>query len=246
MTSVTVTCRPSDTPRRRGCGQPGPGRRCVRPKPAGPAAAGVRVRPVRGASRQSFGRMIRLISPSVCRGALGVDAQVADAELVLEPRSGVRTLLDPRPWHIDGTVVRGVRAVGERDAFRAQAHGGGRPCGADPGHPQGLTSLAQFGLYGSALGGVDAPLQEVATADEAGDLGGGGGLVDLGRCAHLLEVAVHEHGDAVGQGHHLGLVVGDVHGRRLRRWVCDPPRAREQAPRSRLGPGGLGEALGAR
>ena len=51
-------------------------------------------------------------------------------------------------------------------------------------------------------------------ADELGDEQVAGSLVELHRRADLLDVAVLEHDDAVGQRHRLDLVVGDVdHGR---------------------------------
>ncbi len=54
---------------------------------------------------------------------------------------------------------------------------------------------------------------QVGLAEEVRHERGGGVLVELAGCAHLLDHAVVHHRDGVGHGHGLLLVVGDVHER---------------------------------
>ena len=55
-----------------------------------------------------------------------------------------------------------------------------------------------------------APGQAVVFADELGDEGIGGLLVQFVRCRQLLHHALVEHADAISHGQGLGLIVGDV------------------------------------
>ena len=54
-------------------------------------------------------------------------------------------------------------------------------------------------------------LEQVRHPEEPGHIGGGRLLVELGRGADLLDAAAGHHGQAVGHGQGLLLVVGDVH-----------------------------------
>jgi hypothetical protein len=65
-------------------------------------------------------------------------------------------------------------------------------------------------LHPSRTRGVDAPGQEVAVADEFSDEAVGRPVVDVERGSDLFDLAVAEHGDAIGHRHGLGLVVRDV------------------------------------
>ncbi len=56
-------------------------------------------------------------------------------------------------------------------------------------------------------------------ADEAGDEGVGGLVIELERRARLGDLAPIEHDDAIGHGHGLDLVVGDVDHRRVEVFV---------------------------
>ncbi len=70
----------------------------------------------------------------------------------------------------------------------------------------------------TAARAADLRLHEVRAADEIGDEGARRPLVDLARRADLLDPALRQDGDAVGQGERLGLIVGDVDGR-----LAEPP-----------------------
>src|SRR6516165_1255722 len=59
-------------------------------------------------------------------------------------------------------------------------------------------------------GPIDPPGQEVAVADEFPDEAVGRPVVDVERRSNLFDLAVAEHGDAIGHRHGLGLVVRDV------------------------------------
>src|SRR5215831_12386367 len=62
----------------------------------------------------------------------------------------------------------------------------------------------------SAVGADHGGIEQVGTADEVGNEGIGGPLVDLLRRADLLNAAVGHDDDAVGERERLTLVVGDV------------------------------------
>ena len=61
-----------------------------------------------------------------------------------------------------------------------------------------------------AVAARDAAGDAVVGADEAGDEGRGGLVVELLRRAELLEAAAVHDGDVIGQHQRLGLIVGDV------------------------------------
>src|SRR5262245_9343072 len=56
---------------------------------------------------------------------------------------------------------------------------------------------------------IDASGQEIAVADELSDEAVGRPVVNVERRADLFDLAVAEHGDAIGHRHRLGLVVRD-------------------------------------
>src|SRR5215468_11549092 len=62
----------------------------------------------------------------------------------------------------------------------------------------------------SRTGWIDAAGQEIAVADEFSDEAVGWPVVDGERRSDLFDLAVAEHGDAIGHRHRLGLVVRDV------------------------------------
>ena len=79
-----------------------------------------------------------------------------------------------------------------------------------PVHPQTLQTGEVVLVFRQLHFAADGLLQPVDVADEVAHELGGGVVVDLVGGADLLDDALVEHGDAVGQGQGLLLVVGDV------------------------------------
>ena len=59
---------------------------------------------------------------------------------------------------------------------------------------------------------ISRRVEHIHHADEIGDEAGSGPAVDFERCARLLDRAMIHHGDPVGQGQRLLLVVGNHDG----------------------------------
>ena len=107
------------------------------------------------------------------------------------------------------TQVLRPHAEADRRALRATP--ASRPAPSTLRPPTWLTTVGCAGL-------VDRRRQDVhgRRADELRDEQIAGMLVELHRRADLLDAAVLQHDDAVGQRHRLDLVVGDVDHRRVR------------------------------
>ena len=69
-----------------------------------------------------------------------------------------------------------------------------------------------------AVDADDGRIEQVRAADEVGDEGIGGPLVDLPRRSDLLDAAVRHDDDPIGKSQRLALIVGDVDGR-----LAQPP-----------------------
>ncbi len=122
---------------------------------------------------------------------------------------------------IDGRPEKGA----PRHAHGQALHAGcaGRPCRTDlhivepDRYGAGTAGLEQI-LGGGDDDAVDRnrarrhhlAVQDVRTAEEAGDELGPGLFVDLLRAAKLLDAALIHHDDTIGGGHRLGLIMGDV------------------------------------
>ena len=100
---------------------------------------------------------------------------------------------------------------GKVHLFAAQGQRNGL-AGAELGLPgPGAHGAARHpGGNKAALGGHHGALQDVGAAHKPGHKAGAGFVVHLGRGADLHKLAVPHHGDAVGHGERLFLVVGDV------------------------------------
>src|SRR5918997_1526463 len=119
---------------------------------------------------------------------------------------GLQAVVDLRPevGRRDDAGGKGVLAVSE-------AHGLG-PDGEGDGARRGRArqpKVPQRGADGAVLG---AALYKVGGAEEAGDLAGGGAVVEGLRLVVHLEAAVGNEGYAVGENDGLLLVVGDEDG----------------------------------
>ncbi|MNB95412.1 hypothetical protein D3C75_425850 [compost metagenome] len=76
------------------------------------------------------------------------------------------------------------------------------------GEPDPLRAHHHLASIAAQAAGL-LPLEQVDGADEAGDEGGGGGVVDSIRRGYLLDLALIEDADAVAHGERLLLIVGD-------------------------------------
>lgn len=98
---------------------------------------------------------------------------------------------------------------GEHDAFRPDAYEGALAQADRAAAGDDAGAAVELDLAGSAFHAPHDAGQDVVFADEVGDEGIDRMLVDaLGR-VDLLDGALMEHGDAVGHGERLTLVVGD-------------------------------------
>ena len=145
---------------------------------------------------------ITVADDQVLAGLAEVDEGVAAQHLHHESLAG------------EGT---GIAGFAQAKMFRSDADGHFRS-DLDPASEANVDARAERqsnpGLV--AVDGRNASLEEIhrRRADEAGDEPVGRILVELERRADLLDAAgIHDH-DAVGQGHGLDLIVGDVDHRR--------------------------------
>ena len=132
---------------------------------------------------------------------LRVHAEVDDLrDRALEPRSSVC------PASLDRPDVDALRA--NRDAQRVTA----ASTGADRHDDALMFADPHHGVLADEL--VDRELERVERADEVSDERRCRSLVDLARTADLFHSATVHHGDPIGHGERLLLVMGDVDERR--------------------------------
>ena len=110
-------------------------------------------------------------------------------------------------------MLGGLAFRNDLQGLRTEADGDAAVVLRDHGF-DGLARELDAGLAGMSDVAVNGKGAQVhgRGADEAGDEDVGGVVVQLARGAHLLQVAVLEHGDTVTHRQGLSLVVGDVHG----------------------------------